>query len=533
MFVHGHKVDLTQCQALHTFDGTVTSEKLNKMLLEVSSLNVCVGHPEKQFLDVCNMRKGHIKGKMGDIVAYRDDNYPLSLNGEIYHSTVRTASCELLVKDTKCAACKRYRSVLRSLHNRSTKCNSEKSSGPSSHTNYRYLKTPERVKRISRLKSKLDQSKRETAHLKTKIEQLQKCQTVHVDEPLVADLKAIMEEKINEIHKSHPPGSFLRLFWDQQLQAIKTTDHRQLRWHPMIVKWCLNLKHISSAAYNALRNTLVLPSDRTLRDYTHYIDSRAGFDDNVDKQLMKEANVDNVPECLKYVCLVLDEVRIKEDLVYDKYSMQVIGFVNVGDINDQLLRFEQVQATESQLPLPTPSVAKHMLVFMVRGIFSGLEFPYVQFPSSSLSGDIIFPLVWECIKRLEACNLKVIAITADGASSNRKFFRMHKQASNGDEDIVYKTVNVYSPDNRPLFFISDVPHLVKTVRNCWSNSFGHSFTRNLMVSLYIYSHIHPQCLHIKVMSTYRSMDKPFLGNIFNISTTTIREMERGRHLVYQ
>lgn len=79
--------------------------------------------------------------------------------------------------------------------------------------------------------------------------------------------------------------------------------------------------------------------------------------------------------------------------------------------------------------------------------------------------------------------LKVIATTADGASVNRKFFKMHRQASGKDGEVVYKTVNVYSPEKRPLFFISDVPHLIKTVRNCWSNSFAHTKTRTLKVGI--------------------------------------------------
>lgn len=35
----------------------------------------------------------------------------------------------------------------------------------------------------------------------------------------------------------------------------------------------------------------------------------------------------------------------------------------------------------------------------------------------------------------------------------------------------------------PLFFISDVPHLIKTVRNCWSNSFAHKCTQTMKVSV--------------------------------------------------
>ena len=108
-----------------------------------------------------------------------------------------------------------------------------------------------------------------------------------------------------------------------------------------------------------------------------------------------------------------------------------------------------------------------MLVFMVRGLFLKLEFPYAQFPCDSLAGEQLFPIVWGCVERLEACGFKVIALTADGASCNRKFFKMHQseneteadnEGSEADETlsdeltVTYKTTNVYSSDQRPLFF---------------------------------------------------------------------------------
>ena len=52
----------------------------------------------------------------------------------------------------------------------------------------------------------------------------------------------------------------------------------------------------------------------------------------------------------------------------------------------------------------------------------------------------------------------------DGASSNRRLIKLHQ----GDSDMVYKVTNPYSEHGRPLYFVSDPPHLVKTVRNCWS-----------------------------------------------------------------
>lgn len=85
-------------------------------------------------------------------------------------------------------------------------------------------------------------------------------------------------------------------------------------------------------SYRALRSSgaLVLPSERTLRDYTHWMKSDAGFSESVDRELLKEAKIDSVDDFQKHVCLVFDKVRIKEDLVYDKHSLQIIGFVNLA-----------------------------------------------------------------------------------------------------------------------------------------------------------------------------------------------------------
>ena len=78
--------------------------------------------------------------------------------------------------------------------------------------------------------------------------------------------------------------------------------------------------------------------------------------------------------------------------------------------------------------------------------------------------------------------MKVIALCCDGASPNRKFIKMHKSGQ-GDKSLpTYKTINPFSPEKQPIFFISDVPHLLKTTRNCWSHSFAHKDTKKLWVT---------------------------------------------------
>ena len=82
----------------------------------------------------------------------------------------------------------------------------------------------------------------------------------------------------------------------------------------------------------------------------------------------------------------------------------------------------------------TPPLANLMLVFMVRGLLSNLQFPYAQFPCTTLTGKQIFVPFWEAVSRLERCGF---GITADGLFVNRHYFKL-----NGDsitDNPVHKT----------------------------------------------------------------------------------------------
>ena len=116
--------------------------------------------------------------------------------------------------------------------------------------------------------------------------------------------------------------------------------------------------------------------------------------------------------------LVFDEVKTKESLVFDKHETEVVGFVDMGDINNKLADLEKECSTNHQ----HPTIATHMLVLMVRGVFTGLRFSYAHFPVTNSKAEVLFEIVWEAIERIEHKKLKVIVVTADGASSNRKMF---------------------------------------------------------------------------------------------------------------
>ena len=201
----------------------------------------------------------------------------------------------------------------------------------------------------------------------------------------------------------------------------------------------------------------------------------------------------------KFVTVTFDEVKVREDLVYDKSTAQLIGFANLGNVIDQ------TEAIGTTTHSKYPPLATHMLVFMVRGVFIDLEFPYAQYATSHTSAGSIYPVVWDVIRHLELAGIKVICVTCDGVSANRAFFKMHREESKMKSGVVYKCTNPIDGD-RDVYFMSDVPHLIKTTRNCWSHSFAHRRTRQLWVIKKLYNY---RSLLLKHYNAYVIHSIPF------------------------
>lgn len=99
-----------------------------------------------------NAKKGKIISSDGKVAASIDQYAPVSVNGEHYRATVRTGSCEMVSTSHKCTSCKSYRDTLRAMYNRWCKRRTCDLSDTSSHSNERYLSTPEKKAKMSKLK---------------------------------------------------------------------------------------------------------------------------------------------------------------------------------------------------------------------------------------------------------------------------------------------------------------------------------------------------------------------------------------------
>jgi hypothetical protein len=112
------------------------------------------------------------------------------------------------------------------------------------------------------------------------------------------------------------------------------------------------LRHLSSSAYEMVRTTglLHLPSQRTLRDYTYYTEACHGFSASVDQQLRKVARIESCRLMEQYVVLIMDEMHIREDLVYDKHTGIAISRGGGGH-NPNLSSYSQRKLPPKTVPL--------------------------------------------------------------------------------------------------------------------------------------------------------------------------------------
>ena len=101
-------------------------------------------------------------------------------------------------------------------------------------------------------------------------------QAVEVDEEVAIHLSSIAAEEIEQVEEMFPKGSFHRLFWEQQKEANTRKDSQGLRWHSLMIRFCLYLCHQSNKAYETLHQSgiISLLSQRTLQDYSHAVKAK-------------------------------------------------------------------------------------------------------------------------------------------------------------------------------------------------------------------------------------------------------------------
>ena len=221
--------------------------------------------------------------------------------------------------------------------------------------------TPERLKLTLReQRLRCVELERQLNEMKTEIMK----SSVEVDHNLSNDLTTILSETQENI------TPFMNLFWQQQKKLLQSSPSG-VKYHPMVIRYALSLAAKSPSCYEEIRQSkiLVLPSQRTLRDYRKCIRPTRGFQDSVVEEL--KSLTDSYFDTQRYVVLPFDEMKVQSNLVFDKHTGELIGYVDLGepDINFGTLEKQD-------------DIATHALVFLVRGVCTELKFALAYFATT-------------------------------------------------------------------------------------------------------------------------------------------------------
>ena len=231
----------------------------------------------------------------------------------------RARGCLLIIQGRKvtCSVCTTYAACIDSAK-KAKQCRSSKPA----HLNAPVSKThPERIK-LTLQEQRLKCAQLEQALSEMRAE-LQKS-SMEINNDLNNDCMQILDSAGTKI------TPLMKLFYEEQKKLFNRSSSG-VRYHPTIIRFCLSLAAKSPSCYEELRNSgvLVLPSQRTLKDYRNVIKPKRGFQKEVIEVLKSErSSYFNVE---RYIVLLFDEMKARSNLVLDKMTRELIGFTDLGD----------------------------------------------------------------------------------------------------------------------------------------------------------------------------------------------------------
>lgn len=284
---------------------SVTNITVSDLVKSIGTLSIC---PEVKPFELSSSILHHVIAKSVDPLLNDDDDGSSFPHQEYW----RTRGCAVLFDNGKqCCSCHHYSHKSELSHMAKQKKLAEPAHlfSPVSQT------TPERIKLT------LQMQRFKCAELEQKLEEMKleiQKSSVEVDHQLSQDITSILGKSDMNI------TPFMDLFWQQQKKLL-TRSSTGVRYHPMVIPYCLSLATKSPACYEELRKSkiLLLPSQRTLKDYRNCIRPKARFQEEVIEELKGLTN--SYFDVQRYIVLLFDEMKIMSNLVFDKVTRELIA----------------------------------------------------------------------------------------------------------------------------------------------------------------------------------------------------------------
>ncbi|KAH6926666.1 hypothetical protein HPB50_021181 [Hyalomma asiaticum] len=209
------------------------------------------------------------------------------------------------------------------------------------------------------------------------------------------------------------------------------------------------MRHLPTEAYEQLRSEklLKLPCRTTLQKYFGSTSSEISFSQLVRSRLKVE--LEDLDTAQSKVCsLVVDEMRIKQKLLYHKQRDAFVGDVDLSPDLEYL-----APATEDQ------HLASSLLCFLICGLYARYKIPAGYFFTKGCTGDQLAEVIRHVIIKRASIGFDIVRVVTDNHKINVNAMEI---LSGGEARI--RAPHPAGPSTQ-IFFAFDQSRVIKKIRS--------------------------------------------------------------------
>jgi len=517
-------------------------ESLTKEILSLHNnlqlVPICCGIFEEQWVSVCEQYNHKNKYKDGKAMFYIDEVHTLhhpknrltTINKTVRSTNTNGSKCHFVLPATltrntqvRCEPCKQLlRQCVRKLPHRSSihpslHSTTKLASMDHQQLTFRCQKMAEYIRQLrktnSRLQMRLNQEKRKENLIpvpeNVNLTALKLSSLVDIalskqclDENSV--LYALLCDTVSSLIKSE---------MEKNSKAGKRSHPKGMRFHPVVLKWCVELANrCGKGGYELIRDVLPIPCISTVNAYRQSHKSYETIShENLDvfSQELTRRNSKGIGG------IHWDEIHVRKGIKVCARTNELIGFedlhiptsISESIAFDDYLPDEQIYAAvqpfendsgsesssedssassndEQKTSLGSPKpMAKIILQFFWSSLEGDFTWPVASFPLHKINAKTLSHCVWNTVNALSKVKfgnkngnqVQVLYGVCDGATHSSAFFNQQGQ-------INWMADNPYN-NNKPIFWLSDPPHMIKKLRNFIISQNRHLCHQGFQISL--------------------------------------------------